>query len=360
MATIASLLAIAGWIAYPKSAVDQEHRTDTRVKTVLTKETSASGSIAVAGFVQGQKRADIAPAASGKIVRIFKHEGDQVKQGDVVATIEADRSDAQIGAAQASIKALEKTLSTSEDYYGQLIDQTKGNPESDANDEAVKSARRARDLQTQIARSQLIAAQGALAIAQAGKKDFSVTAPFSGTVTSVHGREGGFANFSLPLISLSTPDNLEIEVYVSAKSSRDIAEGNIFLAESSDDTSVSGIVTAVSPGSDPQTSKTLVRIRIDDPEGNIRLGDFLRGYITIPRSGNTLSIPENAIVSRGGDPVVFIVDEHGIAAEQAVRTSDARNGFVEIIEGLAPDQNIVIEGQQYLVNGSHTRPYAER
>jgi HlyD family secretion protein len=330
------------------------------VKTILTQQTDKNTIIEVSGFVRGASRADVSPLVSGTIVKILKHEGETVKKGEVLAIIRNEQIDAQVAAASAGVSAFEKTLSDSKKYYNQLVDEARTNRDaspSDSADEAVQSAERARDLQIQGAKDQLIAAQGSASIASAGKNNFTLVAPFAGIITTVYSREGGFVNFSMPLVSLSTPSSLEIETYVSATNGKNIAVGNVANLQTSNGAPLSGIVTAIAAGSDAANFKTLVRIHLNNENNAIDLGDFLRGQIMVSRDGQAISIPRKAIISRGGDQVVFVLDENNVAKEQTLKTSTENNGLVEVTEGLSANQKIAVEGQQYLLNGSVTTPY---
>lgn len=339
------------------SNADQDISAVQAVKIVTAKEADKNTPLEISGFVRGENRADIAPMTSGRILRIFKHEGETVKKGEVLATIDADISDAQVAAASASVDALAKTLDASKKYYDQLVSQSKEAPDSDATDEAIKSAKRGRDLQIQAAKSQLVSAQGALEIAQAGKNNSAIIAPFSGTITAVYGREGGFANFSMPIISIATQNSKEIETHISATDGRRVSVGAIATMQASNGQPISGTVTAVSAGSDTQSLKTLLRIHIDDASDSVYLGDFLHGQIMIPFLQNAVSIPRSAVVSRGGDQIVFVVDDNNVAKEQPIKIISEHAGIINVSEGLSADQKIVIEGQQYLINGSITKPY---
>lgn len=330
------------------------------VKTMIAEEAAKNDELEISGFVRGTDRADISPLASGTIVKILKHEGESVKKGEILAIIRNEQVDAQVVAAAASVSALEKTLNDSKKYYDQLVKEAKTNRDadpSDSNDEMVRSAQRARDLQIQAAKDQLILAQGSADIAKAGKNNFTLVAPFAGKITAVYGREGGFANFSMPLFNLSTPNKLEIETYVSTTAGKNISLGNPVSLMTSNGAPLAGIVTAVSPGSDSMSLKTLVRIKLDDTTSLVSLGDFLHGKILATRGNQTVSIPRSAVVSRGGDQIVFVLDENNLAKEQAIKIAGEHSGLVEVTEGIDLGQRIVTEGQQYLINGITTTPY---
>jgi RND family efflux transporter MFP subunit len=328
------------------------------VKTIIAKQAQAITSIEVAGFVKGENRADVAPMASGRILQILKKEGMTVRKGETLATIEATGADAQLTAADAGVAAMKKTLNETESYYDQLVSQAEAMPSSKANDEAISSAKRARDLQIQATKDQLVAAQGSADVAKAGKGNFILTAPFDGIITAIYSRVGGFASIGNPLLNISTTNNFEVEAYASATNGRKIAIGNIVTFKSNSNAPLTGIVTAVAAGADTQNLKTLVRIHLNDTKNEIYLGDFLHGEILIPTNEKTISIPRNSIISRGGDLVVFTIDENDVAKEQNVKIGNENNGFANINEGLSENQKVVIEGQQYLINGLTTKTYA--
>ncbi|MCK9378931.1 MAG: efflux RND transporter periplasmic adaptor subunit [Candidatus Moranbacteria bacterium] len=347
--------------AYNSDAEDNQITESPLVKLFPVQEADENVSLEISGFIRGENRADVAPLVSGKILNIFKREGDFVKQGEVIAIIDSSQVNAQISAANLNIDALEKTLKDSKKYYDQLVDEAKAADDevgTDTSYEAVKSAKRARDLQIQSMTDQLVSAQGMLQVVQSEKNNFSVTAPFSGKVTAVLGRVGGFASFGTPLVNVSSDNNFEIETYVSSLEGQKIIVGNTAKFFAKDDVSISGIVSAVSAGADSQSLKTLVRIHLDDAEKNLKLGDFLHGEVIIPKKNSMLLIPASAVVSRGGDAVVFVVDEDNRAVEHSVKLGGVKNGMVDVLEGISANQNIVVEGQQYLINGIIVKIYA--
>lgn len=354
-----ALLIVAGAIIALlfSSPKQQPALPDPTVKTISITETEQAPSLEVAGFVRGSNRADIAPTASGRILKLFKHEGDVVKQGETLAILDANQTDAQLSATTANIDALKKTLTDTEKYYDQLVREAKSGNADDS--EAVKSAKRARDLQIQATKNQLISAQGSLDITQAGKSNFSLIAPFSGSITSIHGRVGENASFGVPLISISTGNDLEIETYVSSIDARKLTLGNIATFNLPNNTPISGIISDISTGADTQTLKTLVRIHLNNDATQLKLGDFLHGQISLSEKQATILIPSSALVSRGGDSVVFVIDGNNTAHEQIVKTGKENAGQVEITEGLSIDQKLVIEGQQYLINGVKTKTYGK-
>jgi RND family efflux transporter MFP subunit len=334
-----------------------EHLPNPIVKVLPVKETGQAPLIEISGFARGSNQADISPQASGRILKIFKHEGEFVKQGEVLATLDASQTDAQVSATNSSLDALQKTLHDTEQYYDQLVDEAKSNHSSD---EAVKSAKRARDLQIQSVKNQIVSAEGSLAITQAGRKNFTVIAPFAGNIISINKHIGEIASFGNPLISVSANNDFEIETSLSSTDAQKISIGDVASFKLPNTAPISGIVSAVSSGADQQTLKSTVRIHLDNSANILHSGDFLHGEISLAEKTSSILIPTSAVVSRGGDSVIFIIDENNIAKEQPLKLGTVQNGMVEVFTGLSGGQDIVIEGQQYLINGITVEKYATK
>lgn len=358
-----ALVAIsAAWFIHGKRT-DAFEEKPPAVQTIVAQKRSQIDVISISGFARTSDRADIAPMVGGRILKISKHEGDAVRKGELIATIDAEQADAQIQAASANVNALQKTLSESKKYYDQLVDQSKAarsdaSGSSDTLDESVKSAKRARDLQVQNTMDQLIAAEGALSVARASRSDFTIVSPFSGKITAVYGREGGFANFSEPLVSVSATSGLEIETYVAASDGRSVALGSPVEFYLADGNPLAGTVVNIAPGSDPESLKTLVRVKINDSADLVQSGDFLHGEIQIPTNNQVVLVPRSALVLRGGDRVIFTIDADGIAQENKVQTVNEQGDEVQIANGVADGQHVAIQGQQYLVTGLKVSEYA--
>jgi membrane fusion protein (multidrug efflux system) len=68
-----------------------------------------------------------------------------------------------------------------------------------------------------------------------------------------------------------------------------------------------------------------------------------------------IQVPEQALVPQGQDQFVFKVED-GKAAFTKVTTGIRREGMVEIVEGLAPDDEVVTAGQLKIRDGAAVQP----
>jgi len=111
-----------------------------------------------------------------------------------------------------------------------------------------------------------------------------------------------------------------------------------------------GVVTNMDSRIDPVTRSVTVRAEIPNPNGLLRQGMFmtvaLQGEVT-----PTLVVPEEALVPERGHAYVFVV-KNDVVARREVRTGKRRPGFVEIVDGVAEHERVVVDGTQNVRDGS--------
>ncbi len=99
---------------------------------------------------------------------------------------------------------------------------------------------------------------------------------------------------------------------------------------------------------DPQTRTETVRLRVDNPEHRLHVGEFATAYFARSQH-HGLVLPDSALVRLGdGDWAVFVQDgEHFEAVEvQVLRSQRGQN----LVSGLEPGQQVVVEGAFFLIS----------
>lgn len=112
-----------------------------------------------------------------------------------------------------------------------------------------------------------------------------------------------------------------------------------------------GKITVLGPSVDPATRRQFVRIEIADPHHLLRAGMFADFTI---RTGNPVSstaAPESAIVREGdGTMICWVTTDRRRFTRRSVTVGQRREGFAQILSGLAPGELIVGEGAVFLSN----------
>jgi hypothetical protein len=118
---------------------------------------------------------------------------------------------------------------------------------------------------------------------------------------------------------------------------------------------VAGRIREIRPALNATTLSRDVIVAVTDarwrPSGSVR------GEVTVGMRKNAVVVPEQAVVRRPAGAVVYAV-EGETARERRVKTGIAREGVIEIIEGLAGDETVVVDGAGLLTDGARIKPRA--
>jgi cobalt-zinc-cadmium efflux system membrane fusion protein len=109
-----------------------------------------------------------------------------------------------------------------------------------------------------------------------------------------------------------------------------------------------GRVDVVGSIVDPSTRTVRVRATVGNPDVKLRHGMFVRAHIEIPRplaeARAFLAVPQVALQTVDGRPVVFVMTAPGVFARRIVETGHTLDGFTEILAGLSEGDVVATEG----------------
>jgi membrane fusion protein (multidrug efflux system) len=118
-----------------------------------------------------------------------------------------------------------------------------------------------------------------------------------------------------------------------------------------------GAVSSIDSRVDPVTRAVIVRAMIPNPDNALRPGMLLSVRLN-QRPRDALAIPELALVQVGADSFVYRVMDDSTIEQARVVTGARRRGEVEVVEGLAAGDRIVVEGTVKLRPGAKVVPVA--
>ena len=340
---------------------------------------SGSGSASVldaTGYVVARRMATVSAKITGKVREVMIEEGQSVREGEIMATLDpvdadADRTLAasqlaaarsQIGGVQAQLHEAELDASRLGKLVGrQLVSKSQY-------DQAVAQ----RDaLRAQLATAQRNAkvASDRLAIADNGVDNTIVRAPFAGVVTAKAAQPGeivsplsaggGFTRTGIGTIV--DMDSLEVEV--------DVGEAFIGRVQPKmpveatlnayPDWKIPAEVIAIIPAADRGKATVKVRIALKQkdprivPDMGVRVS-FLEA--AKPESANQpqgVRVPAAAIVERDGRDVAFALDDAGSRVEQRVlKTGMAMGDDRQVLSGLVAGDAVVLDPPEKLEDGA--------
>jgi membrane fusion protein (multidrug efflux system) len=303
--------------------------------------------------IKGRTDVDIRPQVSGFITKVHVDEGQQVRKGQTLFTIDQVQFQAAVDAANAAIRVAESAVSTAQltaDNKRRLYDK---NIISEYEWQMA-------DNQLKQAKAQLVSAKAQLVTAQKNLAYTIVTAPCDGVIGSIPNREGSLASPSSvqPLTTVS--DNSEVYAYFSLneKDILSLTENGTRSLNASVDAmpavslrlangeiySEKGKVATVSGVIDNTTGAATVRALFKNPTGMLRSGST--GSVLIPNDfENVISIPQNATSEIQNVRFAYVVNDSNKVVATPIQVSSINDGknFI-VLSGLQAGQRIAVEG----------------
>ena len=116
---------------------------------------------------------------------------------------------------------------------------------------------------------------------------------------------------------------------------------------------------------DPKTDTQLARATFDNKNGLITDGQTVRVVIEGEKPPMALVVPQAAIAQDQAGAYVFTVNDKNTAEQRRVKTGVSRDGLVAITDGLKPGERVIVQGQQrvrpgVVVNPSPAPPPAQK
>ena len=315
----------------PAAALPAKPQAALPVKAVPAKLARAVLETGAIGSLRADEAVVIRPEIAGRIDRIAFGEGQTVKKGTLLVTLDAAETRALVASTRAQAGLDKQRFDRAADL------KKKGFISQQALDELhsayTRSLAKQREDEAKLAKSE-------------------IRAPFSGVAGLRHVSEGAYVAAGTDIARLEKIDQLKLDFRVPETYFAQLRPGLAVNAavDAFPQASFPGKIYAIEPAVDEQTRTVLARARVANPDLKLRPGMFARVQLTLGVRENAVWIPEEAIVPRGQDSTVFrIVD--GKAELVHVQTGMRKVGEVEILKGVAAGDLIVTEGTQRLIPG---------
>jgi len=325
------------------------------------------------GTVQAEIASTVAAKLMGTITSVRVREGDRVRKGDVLVTIDERQVGAQHRQAEAALAetrqaehaahaareaaaaGAELAAATQLRYQTMLARESVSRQEFDEIDARRRQAQaalaQAEDLR-KAAGQRVRQAEASLAAARVSAGDAMVTAAFDGVVTARMVDPGDLAAPGKPLLHLEKAGGHRVDIRVPEAYVRSVRTGQAVSAHVEGPTpfSMKGVVDVVAPAADPSSRSFLVKIRLPS-DADVRSGMFVRVALAVGEDRLT-AIPASALIQEGQLTGLYLVTAEGIAHFRLVRTGRRLGDRVEVISGLAEGCRFVVNPPPGLMDGS--------
>ena len=333
---------------------------DSATPVTLTRVTRADiqRTITVTGSIAALPNQDVRVSSfvAGRIAELKVAEGDHVRSGQIVARLEDHTLRDQLKQAEAAVAQARANLENAK------LSRTRNETLFQRGIAARKDLEDART-QESIAQGALQQAEAALSVATFQVSRAVIPSPLDGTVVKrfVNVGEQVDGTAAQPIVEIAHLAEVELQANVPSASLGFLKVGQelSLTTEIPGAASVQGRVVAISQAVDVATNSGMVRIRISNRSGALRLGTFLSAQMAVETHPGATVVPPQAIyLDEARNPHVY-----GIAGDTAiaipVKVGIETPSLVELLFGPKPGDSVILTGGYGLTDKAKIRVQGE-
>jgi membrane fusion protein (multidrug efflux system) len=326
----------------------------TAAEVVRPRRASMPAQITLSGPLIAPSTAVVRSRTTGTLLGLSVAEGSPVAAGQVLGRIDAAETEGRVAERVALFESARAQLGQAERTHAsnqRLADQQFISPI------ALETSRSALDA----AQAQVRAAQAALDSTRAGARESTLLAPIAGVVHKRHVLPGEKLGFEQPVLTIVDLSQLELAAGVGTHEVSMLQPGMpVRLRVEGNAAEVEGRLARVAPAAEAGTRAIAVTVAVPNPRQALRAGQYAMGSVDIDDAVQRLTLPASAVLGSPGQEQVWVI-EAGALVRRSVTLGrrDERAGRVEIVQGLAPQAQVLAarfdnlrEGQRALVAGA--------
>ena len=329
------------------------------VETTTTRRLDVAERVMVVGNLIGAATVAVVPKVSGRLEAVNVRLGDQVRRGQLLATLE-DRelreqvrqneaslevSRATVRQREADLKNAQSNLERSRNLFARNLIARQTLDDAEARYDAALA-------QVDLAKAQGNQATARLDELRINLSNTRILSPVDGFVGSRSLDPGAFVGTNSSFLSvvdihfvrlvanLVEKDLRRIVLGMPAQVEVDAYPGEVF----------QGRVARLAPVLDPATRTAQMEVEVPNPASRLKPGMYARVQFVVLQRADALTVPRNAIVDLEGTRGVFVADGK-TARFKPIKSGIVDGDAVEIIEGVPNDATVITLGSASLRDG---------
>lgn len=295
------------------------------------------------GTLEGLISPIVAAEVSARVLKFYVVAGEQVKQGQLIATLDASdfgmqRSEqqAEIGRIQALMDNQAKTVARNQ------ILVNKNFISKNAVDNDIS--------QQKVLQQQLAAARARAGSINHDSNKTRVVAPVSGVVEKRMVSQGEFVRVGDPLVQIVSRQKLRAHLPFPEQTAALFKAGlKVRLITPTSDKAVKTIIHELKPMVTEGSRSIDIIADIADGAPGWQPGASVTGTVVLAENAAAMMIPEQSLVLRPAGEVVYVVRDN-LAYQAIVKTGQRQNGLIEVVDGLQENDVIVVDGAGFLTD----------
>jgi RND family efflux transporter MFP subunit len=313
------------------------------LKTAVVQSGGVADSAGYDGVIEAVRQTVMAAQVPGAVIALGVKVGDTVREGQMLARIDARAATQNTIASQAQVQAARSALDVATKEYERQKQLFQKQYISEAALERAEAQYRATSAQLQ--------AQLAQAGAAHVQSDFyTLKAPYAGVVADVPVALGDMAMPGRALVTIYDPSVLRVTASVPQTVLSNLVPNQPvkieLLGMPPDRQWLTRTQFQVLPTVDAATHS--VEVRVDLPAGikGVTPGAFARVWLqTEGATGARLYVPASAIVRRAELTGVYVIDANGRAVLRQVRPGRMQDDKIEVLSGVAAGERVAVDPQ---------------
>lgn len=323
-----------------------------QVVSTLVRQADVSVRLTANGTVSALQTVDVRPQISATVKTVHIKEGQFVRKGDRLFSLDARTEDANLNKAEAQLlkdradlKNAERNLERergllSQEYISQL--------EFDTAQNLVDGLR-----------GQLAIDLASVAASRVARSFNEITAPISGRTGTISAYPGSLVQPNgSALVSITQLDPVNVSFSLPEREltglQQALAKGKVSVSaklDSSNQTDIKGHLVFIDNTVD--TSSGTIRLKAEFPNTDHRLwpGMFVTMALAPRTLESVLTVPAQAVQTGPEIRFLYVIGEDNKVASQPVNVHMIQDGFA-VVEGIAAGVRVVVEGAQNLRPGS--------
>ncbi len=305
------------------------------------------------GTVTPVSSVDLHPQTTSTIRKVHIKEGQFVKAGEVMFSLDdrgdvanVDKARAQIARDQAALADVERQYKRSQELVAQKF----------LSQSAVDTLRS----QVDAARALLNADQAALRSTGVSASYNTIRAPMAGRVGAINVFPGSLVQPATSLTSVTQLDPINVAFTLPEAALADLLaaqkRGAVQVEASAGEAGkpVTGTLSFVDNTVDPLAGTIRVKARFDNRDSSLWPGQYVNTKVTVQTLAGAIVIPQAAIINNTRGTFVYVVD-----ADQSAKQVDVARlhafGLNAAVSGLTGDEQVITDGKQNLRPGGKVK-----
>lgn len=297
-----------------------------------------SRSLPLSGSMSPVVQATVKSKVSGEVEQVTVREGQDLRQGDVIARIDTRNLQAQYDRELAAVEKARADLdlaTLNRDKNRTLLEQRYISQNTYEQTEGAYAA--------SLASFKL--AEASARVVKISLDDAVIRAPFAGTIAKRQVQPGEKVATDSSIVTMVDLRQMLLEAAVPAAEIPSVRIGQTarFKVGGFGDRQFTGEVQRINPVTSEGSRAITIYIAVPNADRALKGGMFAQGELTLESTQPVLAIPQPAAHDEAGVPFVYTLEDSRIVRKQVTLGPRVKgNAFVEVRDGLAAGERVII------------------